>query len=99
MVGATMLFDWDEDKRLGNIEKHGIDFADVIELFDIAEFVDVDQPLEQELRIKRIVKMTEGLYVTIIYTLRDLGDTTRIISSYPSGRAEIRTYNGRFGRR
>lgn len=29
-----MAFEWDEAKRLANIQKHGIDFADVIEMFD-----------------------------------------------------------------
>jgi uncharacterized DUF497 family protein len=29
-----MKFTWDEAKRLSNIEKHGIDFADVPPMFD-----------------------------------------------------------------
>ena len=28
-----MLYEWDESKRKGNIEKHGIDFA-AIQMFD-----------------------------------------------------------------
>ncbi len=29
-----MEFEWDEDKRLANLHKHGIDFLDVPSLFD-----------------------------------------------------------------
>ena len=29
-----MAFEWDEAKRLANIEKHGIDFDDANEMFD-----------------------------------------------------------------
>jgi uncharacterized DUF497 family protein len=28
------MFEWDEDKRLLNLEKHGLDFIDVQVLFD-----------------------------------------------------------------
>lgn len=27
-------FEWDEAKRLANLDKHGLDFIDSIELFD-----------------------------------------------------------------
>ncbi len=29
-----MQFEWDENKRQANIEKHGIDFADAVKIFD-----------------------------------------------------------------
>lgn len=29
-----MEFEWDENKRESNFEKHGIDFLDVLELFE-----------------------------------------------------------------
>ena len=28
------MYEWDEQKRLGNIQKHGIDFFDVVQVFD-----------------------------------------------------------------
>lgn len=28
-----MDFEWDEEKRLANIEKHGIDFVDAVAIF------------------------------------------------------------------
>jgi hypothetical protein len=38
-----MKFTWDEAKRLSNIEKHGIDFADVPPMFDGDVFSIEDQ--------------------------------------------------------
>jgi uncharacterized protein len=29
-----MEFEWDEDKRLTNLRKHGVDFVDVPSIFD-----------------------------------------------------------------
>jgi uncharacterized protein len=29
-----MDFEWDEDKRLTNLRKHGVDFVDVPSIFD-----------------------------------------------------------------
>ena len=29
-----MEFEWDDAKRLSNIEKHGIDFRDALDVFD-----------------------------------------------------------------
>jgi uncharacterized DUF497 family protein len=29
-----MKFEWDENKRLINLQRHGIDFADVWQIFD-----------------------------------------------------------------
>ena len=37
-----MKFDWDENKRLENIAKHGIDFIDVPEMFDGPMLVNLD---------------------------------------------------------
>jgi uncharacterized protein len=31
---ADAKFEWDEDKRLSNLEKHDIDFGDAVEIFD-----------------------------------------------------------------
>jgi uncharacterized protein len=33
MRGYMKSFEWDENKRISNLEKHGIDFIDAIEIF------------------------------------------------------------------
>ena len=37
-----MRFEWDDDKNNVNIRKHGIDFADVSQIFDGPMLVDLD---------------------------------------------------------
>lgn len=32
----STLFEWDPEKRIGNIEKHGIDFIDAAVIFNTA---------------------------------------------------------------
>lgn len=33
-LGVQLDFEWDDAKRAANLEKHGIDFRDAVELFD-----------------------------------------------------------------
>jgi hypothetical protein len=45
-----IVFEWDETKRQGNRRKHGIDFADAVEVFydDLAcTIADPDHHIEQ----------------------------------------------------
>lgn len=41
-----MQFEWDEDKNATNIQKHGIDFADVHVMFQSPMLVDIDDRME-----------------------------------------------------
>ena len=38
-----MQFEWDEAKNLANIQKHGIDFADVPLVFENEMLMDLDE--------------------------------------------------------
>ena len=43
-MGKTIIsndnrFEWDEEKNLANIEKHGIDFEEILEVFDDPAFL------------------------------------------------------------
>lgn len=73
-----MRLEWDEAKRLTNLAKHGLDFADVAEVFnsEIVEFEDVREDYE-ELRF-RAYGLLKGIVVQIVYTPRNEG--VRIIS-------------------
>lgn len=37
-----MSFEWDENKRAGNINKHELDFADAWQIFDAPMLVNID---------------------------------------------------------
>lgn len=73
-----MQFEWDENKRQANIEKHGIDCADAVKIFD--GFVSSQEDLRADYGEKRYVTigLLEGVEVAVIHTQR--GDNTRIIS-------------------
>lgn len=71
-----MRFEWDERKRLSNLNKHGLDFLDVYIVFE-ASHVEVPSLHPGEERYLAIGKV-EGRVVTVVYTMR--GDVVRVIS-------------------
>lgn len=73
-----MIFEWDENKRLSNIDKHGFDFVAVRQLFD-GEHIkgEARQGSDGERRLSA-TGFVHGIYATVIYTMR--GDAARIVS-------------------
>ena len=66
------MFSWYEPKRKENWRLRGVDFADVIGIFDdphIAESVDPRKDYGEE-RIQA-VGQTEGIWYFVVYTWRD----------------------------
>jgi uncharacterized DUF497 family protein len=73
-----MDFEWDERKRLANIDKHGFDFIDVWELFagdHIRAGANPGPDGEQRFLATGLI---QGIHVTVIGTMRD--GVTRVIS-------------------
>lgn len=73
-----MKFEWDEAKRLSNVEKHGFNFIDVWQLFEgdhIKASARRGTSGEQRFLATGFIN---GLYATVIYTVR--GSVTGIIS-------------------
>ncbi len=81
-------FEWDEPKRLGNIEKHGIDFEDVVDLF-FEPHLDEALSYPHEARRKALGPV-HGRLVAVIYTWR--GTSIRIISARRVRPNERRAY-------
>jgi uncharacterized protein len=72
-----MRFEWDERKRLVNLEKHGLDFFDVSGVFESPHVVVPSiHPGEEERFLA--VGVLEGRLVTAVYTIRS--GAIRIIS-------------------
>lgn len=67
-----MDFEWDEEKRLKNIEKHGIDFLDADILFGNPHLVAPGKTVDGEQRWLAI-GMIDEIYVTAVFTQCDLG--------------------------
>jgi len=70
-------FDWDQNKRLKTIEKHRIDFADVITIFNGPHLI-IPARSDSETRFAAIAEWN-GIMVTVFFTKR--GNTTRIITA------------------
>ena len=84
-----MEFEWDEAKRLSNLEKHQIDFLDVRLLFDGRLVRTVASHREVENRYQSTGVVNER-FVTVIWVWRL--EKIRIISARRSRDGEKRAY-------
>jgi len=90
-----MRFEWDERKRLANLEKHGLDFLDVIEVFE-APYVVVPSTHEGEEERFLAIGIFAGRLVTIVFTTRS--EAIRIISFRRARHEERQKYQELYGR-
>jgi uncharacterized DUF497 family protein len=86
-----MEFEWHDQKRRVNLEKHGIDFEDAIGIFDGRAFVRRSDR-DGEPRFVAVGEV-QGRVVAVVYTVRD--GTYRIISARRGTRNEARNYHDR----
>ena len=84
-----MDFEWDEAKRLSNLEKHQIDFLDMRLLFDGRLARTVASHREEENRYQSTGVINDR-FVTVIWVWRV--EKTRIISARRSRDGEKRAY-------
>lgn len=88
-------FAWDENKRIATIEKHGIDFAQVIEIFESDHLI-IPARSETEDRFAAVAKWN-GMMVTVIFTKRD--DLIRLITARRARQNERDLYHAHHTRR
>lgn len=81
-------FDWDENKRLSNIEKHGIDFPRAARALS-QPHLESRSDQNGECRILAICAETDDL-IAIVCTMQ--GEICRIISARATRKNERRTY-------
>ena len=86
----SIEFEWDEQKRLSNLQKHGIDFIRACQIFDgsTVEFEDSRYDYGEDRYIA--VGETGGQILTVVYTYR--GDVIRLISARLATRYEKNLY-------
>lgn len=90
-----MLFSWDATKAKGNLQRHGIDFADAATSFEDPHAVTIADPdATGEVRIVTIAMDANHRILVTVYTYRD--DTIRLISSRKASAGERRRYAWRF---
>ena len=84
-------YEWDEDKRLSNIEKHGIDFRVAILLFsDEKRIQRVDKRKDYNETRYQLIGAVDGTVLFAVYTKR--GAKRRIISVRFATERERRIY-------
>ncbi len=93
MLQSSLDFEWDENKRLTNIEKHGIDFEDAIGIWE-SDVIEV--PSRSQHGENRLVAfgVLEGRIIAAVYS--DRGGARRIISARRSGKSERKDYETAF---
>ena len=85
-----MSYEWDPNKAITNIEKHGIDFADAVTVFDDLNAVTIDDPDYEEQRFITIAMDAFSRILVVVYTWR--GDRIRLISARKATKNERKQY-------
>lgn len=85
-----MRYQWDRDKALSNLNKHGIDFADAISIFSDELAITIFEDRYEEERFITIGRDILGRILIVVYTSRD--DEIRIISARKANKNERRQY-------
>jgi hypothetical protein len=73
-----MRFEWDENKRLANIRKHGFDFADISSIFDSDTVTVEDDRYNYGEQRFMTLAFLQGRIIAVVHTEND--DLVRIIS-------------------
>jgi len=84
-----MNFEWDENKNQSNIEKHGYDFRDVVQIFTDEDLFVYPSSFALEARNVAVSKF-KGKYVALVYTVRT--DAIRLISALSARKKEVAAY-------
>ena len=83
---------WDEPKRLANLDKHGLDFRDVV-FFDWRKaIIEAGHPAHQPRRLKAIGYFEDDVAVVIYAELGS--EAISIISFRPAGKKERSRLHG-----
>ncbi|RAI55948.1 BrnT family toxin [Roseicella frigidaeris] len=90
-----MLFEWDELKRQGNIEKHGFDFVDAPLLFSKPHMTGRTRDGQDGEERWIATGILRDRYATAVYTMR--GETIRLISIRSARRDERQRHQALFG--
>ena len=84
-----MEFEWDHEKSLSNLDKHGIDFENAKALWKDVERVEIKTAYPLEERYVLIGKL-DNQFWSAIYTIRQ--GTIRLISVRRSRKREVQLY-------
>ncbi len=86
-----MQFEWDEKKNEINIRQHGIDFADVADIFNYPMLVELDDRKNYGEERWTGIGLLQNRIAVVVYTER-YQSTIRIISARKANSHEHRRY-------
>jgi len=89
-----MEFQWDEAKRISNLEKHGVDFLEAALIFEQPTLTKLDT--RKDYGEKRYISlgMIDDTVYSVTHTERD--GQIRLISAWKGGRSEYDKYKKNF---
>jgi len=87
-----MIFEWDATKNQTNIRKHGIDFADVPDMFNHPMLTRRDDSAQYAEERWVSLGLLNALLGVVVYTERQ-GEVIRIISARKATRWEAKHYD------
>lgn len=86
-----MRAEWDPEKAVSNLQRHGVDFADAVVALEDENALTVEDSCRYEQRFKTLALGPRLRVLLIVHAPR--GDSVvRIISARQATRAEARTY-------
>jgi uncharacterized DUF497 family protein len=86
-----MKLEWDETKNAVNIDKHGIDFADLAELFERAMLCRRDDRRDYGEERWIAIGTVEGRAMVVVFTERE-PDIIRVMSARKANQRERQRY-------
>jgi len=91
-----MKFEWDEAKNKRNIQKHGIDFVDVSDVFKLPMLVGLNHRKEYGEDRWIGIGLLKNILVVIVFTERK-DELTRLISARKATKHECEEYKNAIG--
>ena len=85
-----MQYEWDEQKRLSNVRKHGIDFRDAVEIFESDTVLMEDERFNYGERRFVSLGLLRGRVIVVVHT--EQAGVTRIISARKATKYEQTIY-------
>ena len=79
IYNMSMSYEWDEEKRQSNIQKHGVDFIDIPDIFDGEIVILPDERFDYGESRFIVIGILRNQIVVAAYTERN--DNIRIISA------------------
>jgi uncharacterized DUF497 family protein len=89
-------FDWDIDKNVANINKHGISFKEAATVFSDKDAIEIDDDKHSwhEDRFLIIGRSRKLRLIVVCHCYRENYETIRIISARKAAKKEIELYGG-----